>query len=205
MEIAFILPGGGRSGGVKSTVRAANGLIQRAHEVRLLVNNNNPGMRSKLRNIWTSIRYPSNADWLCAFKGQVERFTNIEQCVFYDHEIVVASGWWAARELRRVTSSRIIKVHHIRGVGFKDNDKMRAAWGENVPKIAVASYLGEVIEKICGQRVMTVIPNGIDTNEYYPTVPEIQRDGVGTIFGSGYHKDPQTVLKVLKNSHPYSY
>lgn len=201
MKVTFVLPGGGRSGGVKSTVKAANGLLQRSHDVRLLVNKNNPRMRSRLRNLWLSIRYPYNTDWLCAFDGQVNKFDNIEQCTFQDNEIVVASGWWAAGKLRLVKLPGIIKVHHIRGVGFNDNGKMRAAWGENVPKIAVACYLEEVIQKTCGQSIMAVIPNGIDTEDYYPTLPENQRNGVGTIFGSGYHKDPDTVLKVLEMLH----
>lgn len=198
MKITFVLPGGGRSGGVKSTVKVANGLIQRGHNVRLLVNKDNASMRSQLRNLWLGLRYSLGNDWLDMFEGAVERFNDIEKCAFQDNEIVVASGWWAAEMLRLVKLPGIIKVHHIRGVGFNDSNKMRAAWGENVPKMAVASYLGEVIEKTCGQSIMAVIPDGVDINEYYPSVPEDQRNGVGTIFGIGYHKDPATILDVLK-------
>lgn len=198
MKISFVLPGGGRSGGVRSTVRVANGLIRKGHHVRLLVNKYIASMRPQLRILWLRVCYFNCNDWLDLFEGNVEKFNNIKQCTFEDGEIVVASGWWAAGEMRQVKLPRIIKVHHIRGVGLNDNDKMRAAWGENVPKIAVASYLEEVIEKTCGQKIMTVIPNGIDTEEYFPTVPENQRNGIGTIFGIGYHKDPETVLKVLK-------
>ena len=179
MNIVFILPGGGRSGGIKCTVKSANGLLQRGHSVRLLVNKNNPSIRSQIRNLWLRLRYSLGNDWLDMFEGTVERFNDIKRCAFEDNEIVVASGWWAAGKLRLVKRSGITKVHYIRGVGFNDNDKMRAAWSENVPKIAIASYLEGVIEKTCGQRVMAVIPNGIDTEEYYPTVPEHQRNGVG--------------------------
>ncbi len=198
MKIAFLLPGGGRSGGIKSTVKAANGLLQRGHEVRLLVNRKNPSIRSQLRDLYMNRFYPDGNDWLDLYEGTSERFNNIERCTFQEGEIVLAAGWWAAGQLRRVKLPGIIKVHYIHGVGFNDNDKMRAAWGENVPKIAIASYLERVIEGICGQRIRAVIPNGIDTEEYYPSVPESQRNGIGTIFGSGYHKDPDTVLKVLE-------
>ena len=201
MKLTFVLPGGGRSGGVKCTVNSANGLLQRGHSVRLLVNKDNASMRSRLRSLWLGSRYATGNDWLDLFEGTVERFNDIKKCAFQDNEIVLAAGWWAAGKLCTVKLPGIIKVHYIHGVGFHDNDKMRAAWGENVPKIAIASYLEEVIEKTCGQRIMAVIPNGIDTEEYYPTVPENQRNGIGTIFGSGYHKDPQTVLKVLETLH----
>lgn len=201
MKISFILPSSGRSGGIRSTVKAANGLINRGHDVRILVSKHNVSMRSKLRNLWLGLRYSLGNDWISMFKGTTERFRNIKKCAFQDNEVVVASGWWAAGQLRLVKDSGIIKVHHIRGVGFHDNYKMREAWGENVPKIAVASYLKEVIENTCDQKITAVISNGIDIDEYYPTIPENQRNGVGSIFGSGYHKDPDTILKVLKTLH----
>lgn len=197
MKVSFILPGGGRSGGVKSTVKAANGLLQRSHEIRLLVYKDRESVRSKVRNLWLNFHYPDGNDWLDLFKGKVERFTHIKRCAFEDNEIVVASGWWAGREIRQVRHPGIIKVHHIRGM-LRDPNQMRAAWSEDVPKIVVSSYLTDVIERTCGQKVYAIIPNGIDTVEYYPSVLENERNGVGTIFGIGYHKDPETVLGVLK-------
>ncbi|MCP4607825.1 MAG: glycosyltransferase family 4 protein [Planctomycetes bacterium] len=197
MKIAFILPGGGRSGGVKCTVKVANGLLRKGHRVRLLVNKGGRSPRTQLRNIWLRARHTDGNDWLNLFKGSLEKFSNIERCVFGNNEIVVASGWWAGTELRRINHNRIIKVHHVRGI-LKDADQMRAAWGENVPKIVVASFLQDSIDQICGQKVCAIIPDGIDAEEFYPSVPENQRNGVGTIFGKGYHKDPETVLGILE-------
>lgn len=162
-----------------------------------MVNKGGISPRAQLRKLWLKTRYAYGNDWLDLFKGSLERFTDIERCIFENKEIVVASGWWAGEEMRRVNHIGIIKVHHIRGM-LKDADQMRAAWGENVPKIVIASYLGEVIKQICGQKVYAIIPNGIDIAEFYPSVPESQRNGVGTIFGKGYHKDPETVLGVLE-------
>lgn len=198
MKITFILPGGGRSGGIKSTVKVANGLLQRGHKVRLLVNKTGRSLRMRLRELWLKARYTYDNDWLDLFKGSLERFADIERCTFDNKEIVVASGWWAGAEIRRLNRNGIVKVHHIRGM-LKDADQMRAAWGENVPKIVVASYLEEVIKQVCDQKVYAIISDGIDTTEFYPSVPESQRNGVGTIYGQGYHKDPETVLKVLEN------
>lgn len=196
MKISFILPGGGRAGGIKSTVTAANGLLQRGHNVRLLVNKN-CDIKANLRRLWLRMRYPHSNNWLDMFEGTAERFANIERCAFEDNEIVVASGWWAGIEMRRLNRPNVIKVHYIRSM-LRDPNKMRAAWEEDVPKIAVASYLEDVIAEIVGQKVTAVIPNGIDTKEYYPTVSDDRRNGAGTIFGWGYHKDPDTVLGVLK-------
>jgi glycosyltransferase involved in cell wall biosynthesis len=152
----------------------------------------------RLRRLWLKFRYSCSSDWIDHFEGSVERFTDIKRCTFENKEIVVASGCWAGREIRRVNHNGIIKVHHVRGI-LKDDDGMREGFGENVPKIVVASYLEKVIERICGQKVYATIPNGMDTTEFYPSVPESQRNGVGTIYGIGYHKDPQTVLGVLRD------
>jgi len=197
MKITFILPAGGRAGGIKSTVKTANGLLQRGHKVRFLVKRNMRHPRVLLRSLWLKVCCPYSNDWLDLSKAKVERFVNIKRCTFEKNEIVVASGWWAGEEIRQLESPEIIKVHYVRGM-LKDLDQMRRSWGENVPKIVVSSYLTDVIDKICGQKVYAVVPNGIDTTEFNPSVPESQRDGVGTIFGKGYHKDPDTVLVVLE-------
>ena len=195
MKITFVLPGRGRSGGIKSTVKAANGLIQRGHDVRLLVYET-PSLKETLRKTWLALRYPSGNDWTSLFLGGVESFRDITRCSFRENEVVVASGGWAARELKRVTDSRIVKVHHIRGIDG-DDDLLRDCWAESVPKIGIASYLEPVMEKIVGQRLTAVVPNGIDLDEYYPVTDERARDGVGTILGISWHKDPETITQVV--------
>jgi len=197
MKITFVLPSGGRAGGIKSTVKAANGLLQRGHKVRLLIKRNMRHPRVQLRRLWLKVCCPCSNDWLGLSEAKVERFVNIKRCTFEKNEIVVASGWWAGEEIRQLESPEIIKVHYIRGM-LKDTVQMRKSWGEIVPKIVVGSYLTDVIDKICGQKIYAVIPNGIDTAEFYSSVPESQRDGVGTIYGKGYHKDPETVLAALR-------
>ncbi len=197
MRISFVMPGMGRSGGIKCTVRAADGLVRRGHQVRLLAYSSRLSLRSWARNLYLRARFPEGYDWVESFGGKAQRFTDICQCSFEDNEIVVASGWWAARELRKLKDRKIRKVHYIRGMAFFNEAEMRAAWGEDVPKIAVSEYLREAIDKMCGQKISAVISDGIDTDEYWPSLSESERDGVGTIYGAGIHKAPQTVLTVL--------
>jgi len=196
MEITFILAGDSRSGGVKAPIQAASLLLERGHDVRLLVNQKQESIKASIRDFYLRIRYPHGSSWLHLFKGKIEKFVDLTQCKFEENEIVVAHGWWAKREFRRLKKTGIIKVHYIHGVASRD--LVKDAWSENVHKIAVASYLEDAVKEICGQKVLAVVPNGIDATEYFPSVPENQRNGVGTIFGIGYHKDPQTVLGVLE-------
>jgi len=105
---------------------------------------------------------------------------------------------WACREIGKLSADNINKVHYIRGQVPWEVDTMKEAWSENIPKVAVASYLERTVMEICGQNVLAIIPNGIDITEYYRSVPESKRDGIGTIFGHGRHKDPKTLLAVLR-------
>lgn len=197
MKVTFVLPGRGRSGGIRSTVKAANGLVDKGHDVRLLVSTANSGsIRIKTASLWLKYKYPHGADWVDMFKSKVESFKDISGCCFDKSEIVIASGWWAAGEIKKLNSKDITKVHHVRGMLRNPNDMSRY-WSENVPKIVVGSYLVDIIKKTCNQNVYAVIHNGIDPGEYYPVLPEAQRNSIGTIFGLSYQKDPQTVLSVL--------
>lgn len=197
MKITFILPGSNRSGGIKVAAEAANGLLQKGHKVRLLVCRFRGDLRLQLLSLWLKTRYAHTYSWLDFFNGTVEKFDDIKRCAFEDNEVVVAVGWWSAKEVSRLRHPGIQKVHYVHSV-LRSRDAMKEAWAENVPKIVVASFLKEIIEKTCGQKVVAVVPNGIDTNKYYRSVPGNQRNGIGTIFGKSYHKDPETVLGVLK-------
>lgn len=201
MNISFILPNGEKSGCVRSTVRLANGLIERGHEVRLLIYKDKfstKKLRPIIRNAWFKLCYPDAIDLPRQFKGRIITFQDINQCNFNKDEIVVATGTWSCKEANKLYVNGIKKIHNIRGQIPWERELMREAWSEDVPKVAVATYLKQIVREICGREVSAVIPNGIDTSEYYPSVQESQRDGIGTIFHLSRHKDPKTVLAVLR-------
>ena len=178
----------------------ANGLIDRNHKVRLLIYKgefSKNKFRLFVRKTWLKILYPNAVNCLGQFKGKVETFEEINRCDFQKDEIVIATGIWSCREINKLHNSEIRKIHNIRGQIPWEKDLMKQAWSEDVPKVAVASYLKETVREICNLEVSAVIPNGVDTSRYYPSVPESQRDGIGTIYHLSYHKDPEIVLSVL--------
>lgn len=199
MKITFILPGSGLSGGVRSTVITANGLIEKGHQVRLLVHEAGIFSRSRLRKQWLKIRYPGTWGELRLFKGRIDTFRDLTKCSFENDEIVVAVGLWSCREIAKLPVDSTKKIHYIHGEIPWDTNFMKEAWSENVTKITVASFLEQRVKDICGQDVFAVIPNGVETTEYYPSVLESERDGIGTIFGTSCYKDPETILNVLQS------
>ncbi len=199
MKIAFVLPGEGRSGGVRCTMMAANALLDRGHTVRIVYQRQQLGSIGWLRRRWISLRYPDGgASWLRFFRGPCESFRDIREFRFQDGEVVIGAGLWSCRELSRVDQPGIRKIHYLHGDVPWDREYMKAAWGQRVPKIAVASYLGSVLREVCGQELVAVVPNGVDTAQYYPSLNGVSRTAVGTIYGAGRHKDPETVLAVLE-------
>jgi len=76
---------------------------------------------------------------------------------------------------------------------------MRQALSSPLPKVAVSSNIPEAVSSYGGGEVKAVIPNGIDTSEYYPSLNGELRDGVGTIYSDHPAKAPDVILRVLQN------
>jgi glycosyltransferase involved in cell wall biosynthesis len=201
MNISFVIPDDKTAGGVRSTVRAANGLIDKGHEVRLLIKKeklSKNSIRPVIRNLWVNIRYPGAINWLDRFKGRVLFFNEIKNINFVKDEIVVASGMGSCLEVKKLRNREIKKIHYIRGLLPANRETIKDAWDDDAARIVVANHLRETVREMCARRVDAVIPNGIDTSEYYPALHESQRDGVGTIYQRSYCKDPETILEVLR-------
>jgi glycosyltransferase involved in cell wall biosynthesis len=201
MNISFVLPHSEGSGAIRSSISLANGLIAKGHEVRVLVHEDEfsiKGIRRIIRVIWFKIRYPKEINGLNNFKGQVKKFKDITICDFYNDEVVIAKGLWSCKEIKKLKVRGIRKIHNICGQDPWKKDLMREAWLEDIPKVVVASYLKQVVKDVCDRDVTAVISNGIDLSKYYCSVPSGQRDGIGTIYHLSYHKDPKTLLSVLK-------
>ena len=63
--------------------------------------------------------------------------------------------------------------------------------------ITVSSTLVSELERLSGEKVRIVVPNGIDTSQYYPT-PAVKRDSIGAIFSLHPNKAPQDVIRLFR-------
>jgi glycosyltransferase involved in cell wall biosynthesis len=178
----------------------ANGLLNRGHQVRILYRHYKPAnIRDRLRLIrnWLLL-YDNKQDWISKFRGGSEGFKDIETCSFDTEEIIIASGIECYAELDRLSGNSNIKIQYIRGLTPWMPAVMDKALSMKLPKIAISTSNAEGIRSFRSGEVLSVIPNGVDTGDYYPSVDEKERNGIGTIYSGHPAKDPGTVLEVLR-------
>jgi glycosyltransferase involved in cell wall biosynthesis len=197
MEISFILPGDGISGGTRVTVVAANHLLKRGHRVRILFRKGPMGPSAIYRYLLNHVVHSAHS-WLDDFMGHSESFKRIDECKFRKEEIIVGVGSYVTEEMTQLQLLPNPKVQYLHGITSWDPERMKCTLGLAIPKIAVASYLVPLVESGGAGEVIAVIPNGIDRSEYFWSGNEAEKDGVGTIYSSQVPKDPKTIIACLQ-------
>jgi glycosyltransferase involved in cell wall biosynthesis len=198
MKLAFILPGRDSSGGVRCVSLVAQRLRDRGHSVRLFYRKPTREIRDWARLIRGRVFHSTAPDWIRQFRGKVEAFEDLAGKHFDRDEILIAVGMSECAQLDRVERLPNLKVQYLHGSTPLSPALVDKALSMPLPKIVVASYLKQLVgSRGRGQDVAAVIHNGIDLNDYFPSVPDSQRDGVGTIYGQHPVKDPETTISAL--------
>jgi glycosyltransferase involved in cell wall biosynthesis len=198
MKIAFVLPGNGNSGGVRCTGAAAEMLRKRGHQVRILYAQPRFSVTDWAKAARNRILYAHSPYFLAQFKGPIIAFRKAETCNFRNDEIIVAVGMAVCAQTDLLGSAEHPKLQYLHGSTPWSLEVRKKALNLPIPKIGVATYLKELVEKEGRGEFLGVIHNGIDTTEYFPSLPESSRNGAGTIYGSHPAKDPKTVIAVLQ-------
>ena len=198
MKITFILPGRTSSGGVRCISIIGQQLLDRGHQVRILSRRATQTFRTRCRSLQSRWLYHAAPEWIRQFEGVVEDFTDIAQCTFQQDEILIAVGMAECAELDRCTWLPNLKIQYLHGSTPFSPELVKRALSLPYPKIVVASYLQDLVE-VTGRRgnVIAVIHNGVDPQEYFCSVCESERDGVGMIYGNHPVKGPETTFQVI--------
>jgi len=200
MRIAFVIPGGG-GGGARSVLRIATGLIERGHEIRILHPTPRRHPRAVLRHVYLRLRYGRRNDWTRRFPGVVRPYHSLTPEVVGRNDFVVGVGVDCVLAIADLPPQCGIKVHNSRGMEPWIMDRMLRAWQLSMPRIVVASYLEREMRSRGSNDPIFVVHNGVDRSEYFPSVPEDQRDGIGTVYHGAAVKAPDVILSVLHRFH----
>lgn len=197
MKLVFILPASGRTGGIRSTVVASNILLERGHRVRILYRKSPITIRGFYRSIVIPLLYRGNYDWLQTFKGKINSFKDIDSCSFEDGEVIIGAGIQTSSLIMDLDSVPNRKLQYLHGENITNPKETDKVLKSPLPKIVVSSFLKPLIESH-GSKVLGIIANGVDQREYYNSVNDLDKDGIGTIYYSHLSKDPATTLAVLE-------
>jgi glycosyltransferase involved in cell wall biosynthesis len=191
--LTFLLPGDNLSGGVRVTALMGNLLMARGHQVRI-------ALPPRWRQLWAD---PSlllaRPGWLRSFGGTVATYRDINRLRFAPGEVVIGVGTYMIPDLQRLAAPGVVKVRYHHGFPAKMSSAQRAAWSLPLPTITVSPTLVPELERLSGQRVRAVIPNGIDLSQYFPA-PGVTRDAIGTIYAVHPNKAPHEILELLRQA-----
>lgn len=200
-KVTFMLPGDGRSGGVRVTVTMANHLLLRGYPVRIVLPQSS---HTLLRRLWVTCRRgfvppDSPEGFLHEFKGPQESYRNPNDLTFIPSEVVISVGTYTVPDLRRIRAP-VVKARYNHGFPAAPDAKQVQAWQGRLPTITVSNTLVPRLQEITEGSVCGVVPNGIDTGDYFME-DNNPRDGLGALYSRHPNKAPRDLIAVLAEAN----
>lgn len=201
LKITFVLPGDHRSGGVRVTMLMANELLRRGIQVRIAcLEEDAPVWKRAARRVKGLARATQYVGWLHEFKGEVEAARDLGELDYSPGEVVIAVGTYVVGRVRALAAPDVIKVRFNHGMPSVLSAENLAAWQGRMRTITVSNTLVPKLEELSGERVLAVIPNGIDTTQYFAD-DTVGRLGIGAVFNPHPNKDSGLLIEVLREAH----
>lgn len=175
----------------------ASELLDRGHDVQILYRKSSTNVKAIVRNLYKRLIVMPPKDWITQFKGECSSFRKLRADLVGKRDVLVAIGPDCVEEMMKLPGECGRKVFYAHGLTLRNPQLRKKAWNGNIPTIAVSNYVRQEIESSGHKCVFGVVPNGIDSSEYFPEEPESERLAVGATFGPGIAKDPQTIFSVF--------
>jgi len=196
LHVTFLLPCNGAGGGVRAIKDFGNGLIALGHNVRIIFKLQEVDIARKMFRKF----FRKAVDWLDYFHGEVLSYKkSLKDIKFREREIVVSMCSQTTLDAYQLPDS-VIKVMHCHGLEYENWDRLIEAISLPIPKIAISSHVKKTIEHYTSQKVLAVVPNGINHSEYYRD-ENIVKNGVGGCIRQSYSKDPKNTANIFSLLH----
>ncbi len=207
-RIAFVLAGGGLSGGNRVIVTHANRLMERGHVVRIVVLRWPVIWRPKALfwRLHRKIGYATRLrhDHLHEFRGPVtwERVSRLERAI-PDGDAVIATHWLTADPVAALPSRKGAKYYFIQGYegDIFDPARVDATWRLPMRKIVVSSWLQRLARERAGDESAILVVNGVDTGLFHAPPRELNPNPTaGTIYSDGPWKGTGVAFEALRRA-----
>lgn len=204
MRIAFILPTADMGGGIRVVGIYARLLSGKGHDVRLL---SPPPMaiplRRKIKSWLSGSGWPgipaqkSHLDGSGLNHRILDQWRPVTDKDLQDGDVVIATWWETAEWVSALAEKKGAKVYFIQGHEIFPHlpvTRSQATYRLPLHKIVIAPWLKQVMSTQYGDDVVDVVPNCVDTDQFFATVRGKQP--VPTV-GFLYHTLPSKGLDIV--------
>jgi len=195
MRINFLLPQVTLSGGVKSTFEITNRLMRKGHEVRIIyplfsLSHGYPMYNLQklpfrlIETVYT-LKRGNRVPWFKVESNMI-RVPSFNEKFIPKADITVATWWENAYHVNQYSANKGVKVHIIRSYETWGGPKEKVDGSYKLPlnKIAISTYLKDIMKREFGVDDVPVIPNGLDLRKFYiePEYKKHENIRVGLLY-----------------------
>jgi glycosyltransferase involved in cell wall biosynthesis len=194
MRITFVCPPDWRSGGIRVISIYAKRLAQRGHHVTAVVPRpHRPSLRTRIQGILDGGFFSGGRKK----KAGVSFFSDVPfEVRWLDHpgpvtegdvpdaDAVIATWWETAEWVWRLSDSKGAKLHFMQdyeiwGAPGGDTSRVDAVCALPMPKIVIASWLSELLQRRWAMKPIALIPNSVESEKFF-SVPR-GKQGILTV------------------------
>jgi len=216
VRITFVTPVADVSGGARIIHQYAKALQERGHVVCVISKPQELSFKRRVRSFLSGQGWPPRLamnetfyDPACYDLRLARPFRPIDPSIAPDADIIIATWWETAEWIEKFPASKGKKVHFVQGYeAFPGMPKDRVDAVLRLPtyKIAVSTWLSEMLKTEFGANRVALVPNAVDTRQFYAeprakqTVPTI-----GLVYSGHPVKDCRTAFRafgLIKKKHP---
>ena len=204
MKITFVLPSMNISGGNRVVATYADRLKKRGHQVQIVVPSTpKPSVKDRvyafLKAVLKGEKSTPIADKYNHFEGiDVPVITTsshigaIANGDIPNADIVIATWWETAKLVAKLTTVKGVKVYfvqHHEVFDYVPVEQVKATYRLPLHKITISKWLASIMEEEYGDHHVCLVPNSVDTQQFYAP-PRVKQSvpTVGLLYSGMYWK-----------------
>ena len=218
MKINFIVPALNNTGGIRVVAIYASYLADAGHEVNVISpNKRNHTIRRRISYFLKGQGWSGGAHFSSAFftnpKVNVQilnKWRPVDSSEVPDADIVIATFWNTAEWVNSYPSNKGKKIYFIQHYEvhpWLPIDRVKATLNYNFKKIVVSNWIKQVLENnFLNQSSISVVPNGVDLNQFYSGERNKQKEvTVGFFYSEREFKGCTTIneaIRIARKTYP---
>ena len=214
MRIVFVLPPVNMSGGIKVVAIYARLLTDMGHQVVLISPpTKETPFHEKLKSFlkgkgWPAVQKKdrkSHLDGTGLDHRVLDYFRIPTDDDVPDADVIIATWWETAEWVNRLNDSKGAKVYFIQGHEVHEHlpvERSRLTYHLPLHKIVIARWLQDVMSTEYGDRIVDVVPNSVDHDQFYAESRGKQSiPTIGFLYSPTHLKGVDVTLKAISILH----